>query len=390
MDCKSEFRALPVSSNLQSKQTGPATVEVPRTPESTGIVKLGATSLAWVRGDGETMKRLPSILVTIAALLGMTTAQKLPPLQLVRTTDLPGITGDMDHLAVDLAGNRLFVAAEDNGTLRVLNLSNGKLERTVKGFETPHSILYLAKQHQLYITDGSKDVKVLNSDTFKVEKLIPTTPGADSMAADKKHDVMWVVAGGKDVNMTRSVLTEINTKEGKVVKQIPVDAAHVEALALQPQGPKLYVNVTDKNYLAVINRSTGKTLDEWRIQQAKQNAPLAFDPANHRLFIVCRDPGMLVVLDSRTGNTIASFPAGGVADGVVFDSIHHRIYVPAGAGAIYPYEEIDANHFRAMKPIPSAIGAKTAVLSPNADYLYVSMSPGEKRVGAKVFTFKVN
>src|SRR5260370_42455467 len=101
-------------------------------------------------------------------------------LELVRTTDLPGIEGDLDHLAIDTAGQRLFVTAEDNGTLRVISLKTGKLERTVKGLKTPHSILYLPEQSELYVTDGSKAVQVLASNTFVVKKTIVTTPGADS------------------------------------------------------------------------------------------------------------------------------------------------------------------------------------------------------------------
>jgi len=60
-----------------------------------------------------------------------------------------------------------------------------------------------------------------------------------------------------------------------------------------------------------------------------------------------------------------------------------------GPFAVYPCKGLDANHFRAMKPIPSAKRTQTALLSPDGEYLYLLMFPGERR-GAKVFTFKVN
>src|SRR5258708_34787033 len=82
-------------------------------------------------------------------------------LDLVRTTNLPGIEGDLDHLAIDTAGQRLFVAAEDNGTLRVIDRKTGKLIRTVKGLKTPHSSLYLPGQSELHSPDGSKAGQVL-------------------------------------------------------------------------------------------------------------------------------------------------------------------------------------------------------------------------------------
>jgi DNA-binding beta-propeller fold protein YncE len=161
-------------------------------------------------------------------------------------------------------------------------------------------------------------------------------------------------------------------------------------MALEKKGPRLYVNVTDKNYLEVMNRDTGKTVAQWHISEAKQNAPLAYDEANKRLFVVCRDPGMLVVLDSDTGKTVASFPTGARADEVIYDAVHHRIYVPAGEGKLYPYQQVDADHYRPLGPLESAPGAKTGVLSPDATRLYISVSPGEGKTGAKVLMYAVN
>jgi DNA-binding beta-propeller fold protein YncE len=311
-------------------------------------------------------------------------------LDLVRTTELPGIEGDLDHLAIDTAGQRLFVAAEDNGTVRVIDLKTGTLQRTVKGFKTPHSILYLPDQSELYITDGSKAVQVLDSKTFAVKRSIPTTPGADSIGVDGLNHLLYAVTGGKDVPMTTSDITVIDTKSGTLIKEVPIGAEHVEAMVLELSGSRLFVNVTDKNYMAVIDRRSGKITAQWPIAEARQNAPLAFDEPNHRLFIVCRDPGTLVILDSKTGRSLASFPTGARADEVIFDKTHHRIYVAAGEGKIYPYDEIDADHFKPLPPVTSAPGAKTAVLSPDATRLYLSVSPGEGKTGAKVLTYAVN
>src|SRR5260370_21447624 len=170
-------------------------------------------------------------------------------LELVRTTDLPGIEGDLDHLAIDTAGQRLFVAAEDNGTLRVIDLKTGKLVRTVKGFKNPHSILYLPGQSELYVTDGSKAVQVLDSNTFTVKKTIATTPGADSTGQDADNHLMYAVTGGKDVPMTHSALSEIDVKSAPLLKQLPIDPIHVEAIALEHSVPRLFANATGKNYL---------------------------------------------------------------------------------------------------------------------------------------------
>jgi len=76
------------------------------------------------------------------------------PLKLVNSVDLPRYSGDFDHFAADIGGNRLFLAAEDHGTLEVFDLKSTKWLRTIRGFEVPHSILYLPASQRLFVTDG--------------------------------------------------------------------------------------------------------------------------------------------------------------------------------------------------------------------------------------------
>ena len=64
---------------------------------------------------------------------------------------------------------------------------------------------------------------------------------------------------------------------------------------------RLFVNITDKNYLAVVDKIHLKVEKTYPIREAEQNAPLAMDEAHHRLFVVTRKPGKLVVLNARYG-----------------------------------------------------------------------------------------
>ena len=73
----------------------------------------------------------------------------------------------------------------------------------------------------------------------------------------------------------------------------------------------------------------------------------------------------------------------------MFDSAHHRIYVASGEGKIYPYQQVDANHYKALDPIESAPGAKTAALYPDCSKLFVAVSPGEGKTGAKILAYTI-
>src|SRR3954470_24770989 len=53
-------------------------------------------------------------------------AEPAPPLRLVQVIPLPAVQKRIDHLAVDVRGQRLFVAALGNGSLEVIDLALGK------------------------------------------------------------------------------------------------------------------------------------------------------------------------------------------------------------------------------------------------------------------------
>src|SRR2546421_8495202 len=107
------------------------------------------------------------------------------PLKLLKSVDLPKYSGDFDHFAADVKGNRLFLAAEDHGTLEVFDLKTTRWLKTIKGFEVPHSILYLPESQKLFVTDGGEHMsRVLSSPDLRMLRNVTLVPGADSLAYD--------------------------------------------------------------------------------------------------------------------------------------------------------------------------------------------------------------
>ena len=304
-------------------------------------------------------------------------------------TELPGYSGDFDHFAVDLQGNRLFLAAEDHGTLEVFDLHTGKHLRSVKGFDTPHSIFPIQQTHRLLITDGSESIKLLDAGTLASVGTIKLHPGADSIGFDSSTGHLYVVTGGKDVKLKESWLEEIDPVTTHKLGEVHLDADHVEAMAVEQHGPHLYINVTDKNYLAVIDKAARRIVARWPIDGAAQNALAQLDEATHRLFIVARDPGRFIVLDSDTGAHIASLAAPKRVDAEIFDVANRRVYAPGGEGYIGVYAEVDPGHFAELAQVPSSVGAKTAILVPELHRLYVAVSPGEGKTGGGIIWFDV-
>ena len=79
-------------------------------------------------------------------------------LRLVQTIPMPGVVGRLDHMAVDLEKQRLFLAAVANGTLEVLDLGAGKVINSLTGFKDTQDALFLGGHfNKLYVSslDGT-------------------------------------------------------------------------------------------------------------------------------------------------------------------------------------------------------------------------------------------
>src|SRR5215212_7625454 len=67
-----------------------------------------------------------AVLVACASFGCGAPVHKTSALRRVQTIRLPGVEGRIDHLAVDLTDQRLFLAALENNTLEVVDLKAGK------------------------------------------------------------------------------------------------------------------------------------------------------------------------------------------------------------------------------------------------------------------------
>ena len=120
-------------------------------------------------------------------------------LRLAGRAELPGYTGDFDHFEYDLKGNRLWLAAEDHGTLDVFDLKTLKKQKSVKKIvATPHGILYVPEKNRLVVTDSGGDMltRVIDASSHKVTGTIKlAAPGADAMGYDADRIAQLRAAG---------------------------------------------------------------------------------------------------------------------------------------------------------------------------------------------------
>src|ERR1700688_3231558 len=262
------------------------------------------------------MKRFPASLFAakIVFIAVVASAQSKPPLRLVQTIPLPDLKeGDFDHFTIDLAGNRLFLTAEANNAVVVLDTRANKLIHTIPDLEEPHSMLFLPTAKQLWVIAGG-GAKIFNSDTYALTETVKLTEGADSSAYDPAKHLLYVAAGGSDAKMAYSLINIVDTNTRKKVGDIKVESANIEAMGIEKNGPRIYANVRDKNLVGVIDREKKTVTSTWPLGELHGNTPLIFDEANRRIFVAGRKPPTLAILDSEAGKIMAPLPTAETTD----------------------------------------------------------------------------
>src|SRR5438067_8413505 len=102
------------------------------------------------------MKMRATVAVLFASLSAVIPARAATDaLRLAGRTEMPGYTGDFDHFEYDLGSRRLWLAAEDHGTLDLFDLKTGVLRKSFHGVvDTPHGVFYLPQKKRLIVTNS--------------------------------------------------------------------------------------------------------------------------------------------------------------------------------------------------------------------------------------------
>jgi hypothetical protein len=329
--------------------------------------------------------------------LGITTSfsiftafgQNQQPLKQVQQFQFPaGVKGRLDHLGVDAEGKRLFVVGEEAHTVLVFDLNTGIMLQQI-AIDHPHAVLYRSDLQRIYITDEGKGaVNVYDGKTYRLLNRIPLKVDADSIGYDAGTHDLYVVNGGDNAHEPFTMLSVVDTTSAQKVADIKIDGDTLEAMALEKMGSKLYLDNPAKNAVDVIDRKTNKMIAAWPVKLGKDNSTMALDERSHRLFVGCRN-GQVVVFDTKSGKELQSLPIGPRSDDLAFDASSKRIYVISGGeGAVDVYKQNDPDHYQLLGKVFSAPGAKTGLLVPELNRLFVA-APAQGGASGKVYVYEL-
>src|SRR5712664_2720199 len=329
------------------------------------------------------MKRLLAILATLLTMFVSKAqgqqSQQLPMmhmsglLELVETIPLPG-DGYMDHLTVDVKGQRLFTSWEAAKSLIVVDLRAGKVIHVTKGLSAmPKKPFYLSDTNEVWVTLTDSTVAAIDGNTYEVTKTVKLSGfgdpnrGADNAAYDPAAHLIYAgvevfedFGGSGQHGSTDASIDIVDTKTAKLVGSIKLPGGDPAGITIEPSGKRLYVTMGDivggDSHVAVVDLEKRAVVAQWPITGGPVPHTAGLDAAHHRLFVGSRtiahtgniggghqyEPGKLVVMDTETGKVVQALDSvGGADDTVYYDAATGRIYFPGTTGTVAVFQEMD-------------------------------------------------
>jgi DNA-binding beta-propeller fold protein YncE len=205
---------------------------------------------------------------------------------------------------------------------------------------------------------SSKPVAMWDTKTLALIKTIDVQGNPDGILFDSFNDRVYVFSHA--VPHT----TVIDSKDGSVVGTIDLGGAPEQAVA-DGKG-RVYVDVSDKANVAVIDAKTMMVTAHYDVGDKGGLAGLALDAKNHVLFVAARTPapGVMVVLNAVDGKIITTLPLAGSSDGAVFNPRTMEAFSSTGVGdgTLTIVKEKSPTSFEVEQNLPTLSGAKTLTL----------------------------
>jgi len=343
------------------------------------------------------MKTSVAMLSAVCAVLVSTAPAQSVPLQtmsgllrLVQTSPLP-TEGYMDHMAVDLKGQRLFISGEANKSIVVVDLKTGNVIKEIKGLGgPPRKPFYLADSNELWVDLGDNTVVGISGTTYEVAKVVELTGGKgaakrtpDNAAYDPAKHIYYaaIVTGNGNTDGTIEI---VDTKNAKLLGSIKMNGNDPGGLSIEPTGKRLYVAMGDvvdgDSHVKVIDLEKRAVVAEWPITSGPAPHASGLDAAHHRLFVGSRvkgghryEPGRLVVMDTDTGKVVQALDSVGGADEVIYDPPTGRIYFVGTTGTLAVFKQDDPDHYHMLGKVPTGAIAKTGIWVPELKKLYIAV-----------------
>src|SRR6185312_3333541 len=204
------------------------------------------------------------------------------------------------------------------------------IQRITQGFDRPQGELYIPGADRLVVTNGrSARVELIGGQDLRPAAGLTISAGADMIASDPAHGVLYVESGGTDSHRGPGWLAVIDPRSGRLTGKVTT-GYRAAALVMAQRSHRLYVAIPALDQVAVIDTDTRSIVSRWQVPG--RPASMTLDEASRRLFVATRTfagdprPPVLSVLDTENGRLLATLPSKDATENMYWDAPHHLIY----------------------------------------------------------------
>jgi len=321
---------------------------------------------------------LSGTLALLAAQDQTTTQGDTAGLRLEAKISIGNVSGRIDHMAIDLARQRLFVAELGNNTVGIVDLNSRNVIRNLAGLKEPQGVAYLPATDTLYIASGGDgSVRQFRGPDYTAAGQIDLGDDADNIRLDIPANQIVVGYGSGG-------LAVIDAASSRKVADIPL-SAHPEGFQLDQGRNRIFVNLPRAQAIAVVDGRSGKQTASWPTKIAGGNFPMALEQDAQHALVAFRNPAKLGAFSMDDGHLIASPDICGDADDLFVDAKRRRVYISCGEGFLDVLDSAQGA-YRRVSRIATVAGARTSLFVPEMDRLMLAVrASGQEAAAIWVF-----
>ena len=295
-----------------------------------------------------------------------------------------GGEGGFDYITVDAKSHRLYVPRSTH--TMVIDADSGKTVADISGQKHNHGVAVVPELARGFISDGAGSIVIFDLKTNAVLGTVAAKDDADGIIYDPSTGLVLVSCGDAGVLVT--------LKADADPKTAAVDAIDLggkpEFLAADGAG-KVYVNLEDKDQVAVVDLKARKVLAHWPVAPGGSPVGLAIDSEKHRLFVGCRKPQKMLVMNTDDGKIVGDIPIAAGVDATRWDG--HQAFASTREGKLSIAEE-KGGKWETVQTVATGLGTKTMDVDNAEHKIYLPTAEFEEakqgtRPAAKPGTFMI-
>jgi DNA-binding beta-propeller fold protein YncE len=316
-------------------------------------------------------KTNPMLLLVLSIAFGVAARPSGAADYAVKETLQIGGEGGFDFVTLDADGKMLYLPRTSH--TQVVDAVTGKVLGDVPDNSRSHGVALVPELGRGFISNGGDGtVQIFDLKSNQSLGKIKAADDADCIIYDAPSKQVLTFCG--DASVMIAIPADVSPTHGKASATVDL-GGKPEFAAADGEG-KVFVNLVDKNEVAVVDIKSMTVIAKWPVAPASQPVGLAMDPAGKRLYVGCRSRQM-VIMSTDDGHVLASLPIGDGVDATAF--LNGTAFASCRDGTLTVVGETSPEKFEVVQTVQTAARAKTMAIDEKTGSIYLPTADGQGR-----------